>query len=139
MNITLSSVTKDNWDLIYDIRINKQYRKNFYSQQDFSKDYHYSYLEDKEKVATFFHWMILQNNKAVGYIRILDNDISIMIHPKYIGKGIGSQALVLVEKEAKKIGLQKLIGRVMIENKSSKKIFEKNNYALKMFWFEKDI
>ena len=62
-----------------------------------------------------------------------------MIHPKYIGKGIGSQALVLVEKEAKKIGLQKLIGRVMIENKSSKKIFEKNNYALKMFWFEKDI
>jgi RimJ/RimL family protein N-acetyltransferase len=139
MNVKLSSVTKDDWDLIYDIRINKEYRKNFYIQQDFSKEYHYSYLENKEKLDTFFHWMILDDNTSVGYIRILDNDISIMIHPQYIGKGIGSQALALVEKEAKKLGLHKLIGRIMIENKSSKKIFEKNNYNLKMFWFEKDI
>lgn len=78
-------------------------------------------------------------NKDVGYVRIQDNDVSIIIDPKYHKKGIGSNALNLLEKEAKKLGIKKLVGRIMIQNKQSEQIFRKNNYKLKMYWYEKNI
>lgn len=139
MNVILKLVDKKDWDFIYDLRTNKNYKNNFYTKQSFSKDEHYSYLSKQLQSSNFFHWIITSENQNVGYIRILGNDISIMIDVKYQDKGIGSQALELVEKEAKKLDIHKLVGRVMIHNESSKKIFEKNGYNLKMYWLEKDI
>ena len=139
MNVILKSVDKKDWDFIYDLRTNENYKNNFYTQQSFSKDEHYSYLSKQEQSSNFFHWMIVAEDQNIGYIRILDNDISIMIDKKYQNIGIGSQALALVEKEAKKFGIRKLVGRVMTHNESSKKIFEKNGYNLIMYWLEKDI
>jgi len=139
MNIILKSVDKKDWDFIYDLRTNEDYKNNFYTQQSFSKDEHYSYLSKQEQSSNFLHWMIVNDDQNVGYIRILDNDISIMIDKKYQNKGIGSQVLVLVEKEAKKHGIHKLVGRVMVHNESSRKIFEKNGYNIMMYWLEKDI
>jgi len=79
------------------------------------------------------------HSKDAGYLRVLDNDVSIMIEEKYHGKDIGTMALKLLEEEACKLGIKKLIGKVMIHNKKSKRIFVKNKYKLRMWWFEKDI
>ena len=83
--------------------------------------------------------MIISEEENVGYVRILDHDVSIMIDEKYQSKGIGQRALELVEIEAKNVGLNKLVGRMMINNESCKKIFEKNGFNLLMYWFEKEI
>ncbi len=139
MNIILKLVDKEDWDFIYHLRKNKIYENNFYTKSSFSKDEHYSYLSKQEQSSNFFHWMITVEDQNVGYIRILENDVSIMIDKKHQGKGIGQQALELMEKEAKNVGIHKLVGRIMIDNESSKKIFEKNSYNLLMYWFEKDI
>lgn len=139
MEILLKPVDQKNWQFIYNLRTNESSKNNFYSQKQFSLSDHYSYLSKQEKNPNFFHWIIVSDSKNVGYVRILDNDISIMIESHYENKGIGSHALKLVEDEAKKLGLKKLVGRVLTHNTSSKKIFEKNNYKLKMYWLEKDI
>ena len=65
--------------------------------------------------------------------------MSIIIDKKYHGKGIGTKTLFLIEKEAKKLGIKKLVGKIMIHNKNSKKIFVDNDYKLKMWHYEKNI
>jgi len=132
-------VKKEDWDYILKLRNNKKIRSNFYNQHTISKKEHYSYLEKQEKNPKFFNFVICDNSKDVGYVRLLDNDVSIIVDTDYNHKGIGSKTLKLLELEAKKLGLKKLIGRVMVHNESSKRIFEKNNYFLKMHWYEKDI
>tara|TARA_B100001146_G_C15959142_1_gene338990 strand:- start:23 stop:214 length:192 start_codon:yes stop_codon:yes gene_type:complete len=62
-----------------------------------------------------------------------------MVEKKFQTKGIGTTMLNLVEKEALGLGIKKLKAKVVIGNESSKKIFEKNNYKLKMYLFEKEI
>ena len=139
MYISLVEVKKKDWDFILKLRNKKEFRKNFYNQEHITKKEHYRYLKKQEKNPNFFNWLIYYEKSRVGYIRILDNDISIIIDKKYHGKGIGNIALKLLENEARKRDVKKLVGKVMINNKSSKKIFTKNGYKLLMFWLEKDI
>ena len=79
------------------------------------------------------------DEQIVGYIRILQEDVGIMIKEEYQGKGIASRALELVIKEAKTLGISKLVALVKSENIQSRKIFEKNNFEMKMYWYEKEI
>jgi RimJ/RimL family protein N-acetyltransferase len=137
--VNLRAVRKKDWDFILQLRNEEDYRKNFYEQHNISKKEHYGYLKKQTLNPNFHNWIIQYDQKDAGYVRILDNDISIIIDKKYHNKGIGSSTLQLIETEAKRLGIKKLIGRVMTPNKSSKKIFEKNGYKLLMYWLEKDI
>jgi len=110
-----------------------------YTKHRISKSEHYEYLKKQNRNPNFVNWIICIDSKNVGYIRVLDNDVSIMIEKKFHSKGIGTQALEILEKEARKVGIRKLVGRIMIDNKKSEQIFLKNNYKLKMYWFEKNI
>ena len=137
--ISLRRVDKNDWDFILSLRNNEKTRDNFYTKNIIKKQDHYKYLEEQEKNQNFFNWIISYENVNAGYIRILENDVSIMIDDKFQNKGIGTAALNLVEKEAKLLGIKKLVGRIMVHNNQSKKIFEKNNYNLLMYWLEKHI
>ena len=89
--------------------------------------------------SNFHQWIATDGKKDVGYIRILDQDINIMVEKKFQTKGIGTIILKLVEKNAVKVGIKKLKAIVLAGNESSRKIFIKNNYKLKMHSFEKDL
>jgi len=104
-----------------------------------TKKEHYAYLKKQKTNPKFFNWIISKNKKNVGYVRLLNNDVSIIIDKKYQDMHIGTNALKLLEEEAKNLGLNKLVAMILINNKQSKKIFLKNNYKLKQWWFEKDI
>lgn len=113
---------------------------NFYHQnKPLIKKEHYAYLKKQRLNPKFFHWIIVKNEKDVGYVRLFDEDVSIIIDKKSQDKKIGTGALELLEKEAKKIGLKKLVALILINNKGSKKIFVKNKYKLKQWWYEKEI
>jgi len=137
--VSLRKVLKKDLDYILNLRNNEQFRSYFYSQHNISKKEHYQFLMKQDNNPNFFNWIICYKSKDVGYVRILDNDVSIMIDEKFQRKGIGSQALSLLEDEAKEHGIGKLIGKIMIHNEKSEKIFLKNGYKLKMLWYEKDI
>lgn len=138
MNIELIPVKPDDWDTILDLR--NTFYKMFYKQsKPISKNEHYEYLRSHDDDANFHHWMIKNDEKIVGYVRIVQEDVGIMIKEECQGKGIATRALELVIKEAKTLGMSKLIALVKPENIQSKKIFEKNNFEMKMYWYEKEI
>ena len=139
MEINLKKCTKDNWDFILSLR-NDFYKNSLYIQvKPLTKTEHYEYMEKQSKNPNFHQWITVMDEKIIGYIRILDNAINIMVSKEYHDQGIGSIMLKLLEIEAKKLGITKLIGLVRIDNKSSEKIFQKNDYQLKLNWFEKEL
>lgn len=134
----LRPAVKKDWDLILDLR--NQFFTNFYSQdRPINKEEHYQYLEKQKSNTKFHQWMIETDNETIGYVRILDNDIGIIIKKEHQGKGMATKALKLAENEARKLGIKKLVALVKHGNDSSKKIFLNNNYDLKMYWLEKEI
>ena len=139
MNVELRKVCKKDWDFILKLRNDKEHQTNYYNSHTISKKEHYDYLNKQKNNPNFSNWIICNDNNDVGYVRILDNDISIFIDKKYHNKGIGTLALNLVEQEARKLGIKKLVGKVMLQNEKSKKIFLKNGYKTLMYWLEKDI
>lgn len=137
--VSLRQVTKKDWDFILKIRNAPEFRNAFYDQHTITKKKHYQYLQKQKTNPDFVNWIICYGKDDVGYVRILNNDISIMISEKFNSKGIGTKALHLVGREAKKLGIKKLVGRMMVHNKSSQKIFIKNKYKLLMYWYEKQL
>ena len=139
MEINLKKCTKDNWDFILSLR-NDFYKNSLYIQvKPLTKIEHYEYMEKQSKNPNFYQWITVMDEEIIGYIRILDNAINIMVSKEYHDQGIGSIMLKLLEIEAKKLGITKLIGLVRIDNEGSKKIFQKNDYQLKLNWFEKEL
>jgi len=139
MEIKLRKVERKDWNYILKLRNRREFRRFFYTQHTISKKEHYQYLKKQRSNSNFANWIICYDSKDVGYIRILNSDIGIIIDKKYHNKGIGSRAVKLLEKEAKKLGIKKLVGRVMVFNKASENIFRKNKYKLRMYWYEKDV
>ena len=139
MKVSLRKTLKKDWNYILNLRNNDKFRENFYQQHKISKTEHFEYLNKQKSNPNFFNWIICYGKNDVGYIRILDYDVGIIIDENYQKKGFGREALELLEIESKKIGLKKLVGKIMIDNVNSKKIFEKNDFKLKMFWYEKNI
>ena len=139
LKISFRKVQEKDWDYILRLRNKDKFRLNFYDQHQISKQEHYDYLQKQQKNPNFFNWIICLDNENVGYVRILDNDVSIILDDKYHGQGIGTRAINLLEHEAKLLGIKKLVGKIMIDNKKSKKMLLNNNFKLKMYWYEKNL
>jgi len=139
MKIEFRSCTRNDWDYILSLR-NDFYQNSLYIQdKPLTKKEHYNYMEIQSKNPNFHQWITMMDEQIVGYIRILDSAVNIMVSKEYHGKGIGNIMLKLLEIEAKKLGITKIISLIRIDNNASKKIFEKNNYKLKLYWFEKQL
>jgi RimJ/RimL family protein N-acetyltransferase len=136
--IQLIQVTKSDWLLIFELR--NDFYENFNIQnKPMELNEHKNYLEDQLKNPKFHHWVIEYDDEKIGYARILDDDVGIVIKKKFQNKGIATRALKLVEEKAKSLGITKLIAKVKVGNESSKRIFENNNFKLQMHWYEKEI
>ena len=81
----------------------------------------------------FFHWIIIYNQKNVGYIKIVNLEFGSMLLNDYRGKKIGKQAYTLVFEEAKKLGLTKLTAQVKINRETSLE------FEMKTGWIKKEI
>ena len=139
MEIKLREVCKEDWDYILQLR-NSFFKDDFLEQQKvLTKKEHYEYMEKQKSNTNFYQWISFDGKKNVGYIRLLEDDVSVIVDQKFQNKGIGTIMLALMEKEAKKIGLKKIKALVRKNNFSSEKIFLKNNYKLKISMFEKEI
>ena len=139
MEIKLKEVCKEDWDYILQLR-NSFFKDDFLEQQKvLTKKEHYEYMEKQKSNTNFYQWISSDEEKNVGYIRLLEDDVSVIVDQKFQNKGIGTIMLALMEKEAKKIGLKKIKALVRKNNFSSEKIFLKNNYQLKILTFEKEI
>ena len=101
MKVSLRRILKKDWNYILNLRNNDKFRENFYQQHKISKTEHFEYLNKQKSNPNFFNWIICYGKNDVGYIRILDNDVSIIIDEKFHNRDIGSKSLKLLETEAK--------------------------------------
>ncbi len=103
MDIRLRKVEKRDWDFILELR-NSFY--NFFYKQDkpLKRDEHFEYMEKQKSNPNFHHWVIQYEGEDAGYVRILENDVGIMIKKEFQGKGIASVSLRSVEKGATQAG-----------------------------------
>jgi len=139
MRIHFRSCTKDDWDLIMSLR-NQFYLDSFFVQEKpLTKDEHYQYMKNQLKNPNFHQWIALIQDDVVGYVRILESEINILVIKEYQNQGIGTEMLQQLEIEAKKLNIKKLIGEVRIDNLNSKQLFQKNKYILKSNLFEKSL
>lgn len=137
--LQLKEVLEKDWKFILDLR-NENYKNNFLEQQKpIEINEHIEYMKEQELNPKFHHWLAVYENKLVGYVRILDEDVNIMIKKSFQKKGLGTILLNLLDMKAKELGIKKLKAKILANNKSSKKIFEKNNYKLKTYFFEKEV
>ena len=139
--IELRKVAEKDWDFILNLR-NEFYIDSFYEQKKpIEKMDHYKYMNKQITNPNFHQWVAIESKNGfyVGYIRILDYDINIMVDKKFQNKGVGTIMLKLVEEKAKNLGLKKLEARVLSKNKISLKLFEKNNFKMKMNLIEKEL
>jgi RimJ/RimL family protein N-acetyltransferase len=138
LEISLINAYKSHWDFILDLR-NEDFSNFYHQEKPLTKEDHYNYLSTQEKNPNFHHWIIIYKSQNIGYVRIKDNDVGIMIQKKFQNKGFATLALNLVEEKARELGIKKLIALVKPENQGSKKIFLKNNFEEKMHWLEKNL
>jgi len=137
MKINLRNISKFDWDYILYLR-NENFKNSFYEQKKpIQQQEHHDYMKKQFSNPNFHHWIATDGKNNLGYIRILDQDISILVGKKFQTKGIGTIMLKLVEEKAKNLHIKKLKAIVLPENEISKKIFVKNDYSLKMNIFEK--
>ena len=139
MKIKLINVNEEHWNFILSLR-NAFFEHSFYEQKHaISKDEHYEYMKKQTANPNFHQWIAASDGLPIGYIRILDHDINIMVDKKFQNKGVGTTMLKLVEEKAKKLGLKKLEARVLTENQNSLKLFQKNDFQIKMNQLEKKL
>ena len=83
-------------------------------------------IKDKKKQ----YFVCEENGKilGIGALNKKENEVKTMyIHPKFQGKGIGTEILKVVEKEAKKRGIKKLI---LYTHNPAFKFYLKNKYNI---------
>ena len=138
MNLKLNNVEKEHWEYIMYLR-NEFYEQYFEKQNErLIKSNHYDYMKKQTENPNFHQWIVVtDDNSLIGYVRILEFDINIMVERKFQNKGFGTIILELVEEKARDLGLKKLEAKVLPNNPSSKKIFEKNNFKHKLDFLEK--
>ena len=117
MEIKLREVCKEDWDYILQLR-NSFFKDDFLEQQKvLTKKEHYEYMEKQKSNTNFYQWISFDGKKNVGYIRLLEDDVSVIVDQKFQNKGIGTIMLALMEKEAKKIGLKKIKKEIIFISK----------------------
>lgn len=87
--ITIKRSTRDDWDYILELRNNT---RQFYENTNIlTKDEHYAYLEK----ANVTIWIAYYGNEKIGFLKLNDYDLAIVLDEKFRNKGYGKIILKL--------------------------------------------
>jgi RimJ/RimL family protein N-acetyltransferase len=130
------NVKRDDWGFILELR-NSFFNKFHKQNSPIKLKEHEKYMKLQIKNKKFQQWIIIDHESDIGYIRILEEDVSILLKKEFQGKGVGTKVLRKLEKQSRLP--KKLIGEIKANNISSIKTFEKAGYKLKTLVFEKNL
>jgi len=79
------------------------------------------------------YYLLLVDKKRVGWFNIRLSDgkeatIGMIIDKPHQGKGFGKQAMALIKKEAKRLGMKELRLEVFAENKPAVNLYKKSGF-----------
>lgn len=133
MKIKIKKASIKDSSFFYELRNEKSARKNFFNTKNIKYNDHLKWYKKKIKKKNSIFLVALSNNsEKIGTVRYKTNkiftDISINISKKFRNLGFGSKIIKESEKFLKKKAI--IISRIKSNNKSSLKIFKRNNYKV---------
>jgi len=131
MTVEIRKVLKDDWDFILKIRNQSSSRIAFHDTSIASPKTHRNYMEKLHNDPNSYHWIIMYEQKPVGYIKIINSELGSFLLDGYKGKGIGTKAYELVFLEAKRLGVKKLTATVKVDRPTSLRFEEKLGWKKK--------
>ncbi len=107
----------------------------YYNYQHFKK-IHQSLLNEQENGLSYFFLIRDLTDSIVGRINLVDinqeeriGHLGYRIGQDHVGKGIASQAVSLLIKEAKQLGINCIKAKTTSNNIASQKVMEKNHFT----------
>lgn len=101
--------------------------------------------EDEMREIVFFDnakyctYVMKENNLIIGYVILTQHkkreaydataEVTIYLKPGFTGKGIGSKAIMFIEKKAQEQRMHVLVATICGENRPSIHLFEKNGFT----------
>jgi len=122
VNLKLVNCEEKYWDFIRTLRMNKNVVDGFVTNVFIS-------VEDQKKYMSKYnnnYYIAILDEQPVGFVGVIDDDIRICTHPDFQKKGIGKFMLKSISKL-----IPTAFGKIKINNKASKKLFESCGFAPK--------
>jgi len=129
---------------IYVWRNHPDVRKWMINTKEITWNEHFKFWDSYIKNNKGNAFIIVVNGKECGVIRLdyIDKsiaEIDIVIDPKFHNRGIGNTAIKQILSKSESLGIKKLIVKIKPDNIPSIKIFEKNDFKLKLLIYEKEV
>lgn len=130
--IMLRRCTYSDMDIIYKWINDDEVRNNSFNSDYIEYETHVKWFNEKINSNNIYMYIILNNNKEIGTIRLEKHNskaiISYLISNKYRGKGYGNKVIDLIKKEAIINNIDILEAIVKKDNIASRRIFINNGF-----------
>ena len=133
-NIKFYKGTIKDCKFIWELRNSENIRKWSFNREYIPYSKHKIWYKEKINNKDTIYYILLKDNKKIGYIRYDINqkgeaETNIAINENYQGQNIGSILLILTQIHFKKNNrIKKIIAKIKRENKASIRCFEKAGY-----------
>lgn len=117
------------WEFVRTLRLDKRVINGFIQTKNITSRQQISYMKKYSK----FYRIALLNDKPVGFVGVIDNDIRICTHPDFQRMGIGKFMI----DNCIKIW-PKAYAKIKIDNKSSIKLFKSAGFIKKYIIYTKN-
>ena len=125
----LIECTQQYWEFVRTLRNDKRVLDGFIKSSYITKEMQIKYMKNHSQ----YYRIAKVDEKPVGYVGVIDDDIRICTHPDYQGKGIGKFMI----NEIMKI-FPTAYGKVKINNEISKNLFLSMGFKEKFIIFTRD-
>jgi len=114
------------WGFIRKLR--NSARKGFIQQE------HITEIQQAEHMLKYNnnYWVCVVDEKPVGYVGVIDNDIRVATHPEHQGHGVGSFMI----NEIMNL-FPDAVAKVKLDNEASLKLFEKCGFKKRFYLLER--
>ena len=130
--IMLRRCTYSDMDIIYKWINDDEVRNNSFNSDYIEYEVHVKWFNEKINSNNIYMYIILNNNKEIGTIRLEKHNskaiISYLISNEYRGKGYGNKVIDLIKKEAIINNIDILEAVVKKDNIVSRRIFINNGF-----------
>ena len=130
--IMLRRCTYSDMDIIYKWINDDEVRNNSFNSDYIEYETHVKWFNEKINSNNIYMYIILNNNKEIGTIRLEKHNskaiISYLISNEYRGKGYGNKVIDLIKKEAIINNIDILEAVVKKDNIVSRRIFINNGF-----------
>lgn len=131
MTVDLRPVSIDDIGLLFQWVNDPSVRANSFQQQDVTWEEHQHWFKQKILSPTARLFIVYHNDLPVGQLRLdIENNsayISYLVDSLHRGQGIGTQILLIAQRNLPS-NINKLIGRVKLNNVASIKAFTKTGF-----------